>query len=374
VSLSDSHRALAAPFSPLVNQELERDRAFHPNLGGVTKGGMANHYPMTLIALHGLGASDDEVEAFRAAWPRHRASIADDLRLVDRRVVTVDNWHEFLGHAERLPELRRVFEELLTRRPGLSALPAILADMQDALPMGLFHPLIRVYFATLHGDRALVADALAYMAIRYFDLYRSDSIPARDPGNGSRSAESVWRDLAANDDVTSLVRSVRGGSIRICEELCASATLHAAALPADFDLSAASLRTTMPAICSLAIRLHVRAPSLTTLHAVTAAQALADLTLRAGDEAAEVFAALWARYWIWLTALHLEKGRPAELPVSDERDAPAESWSELSARARAIPEVHLIKMTFSCRWLDETFGPEPLYKVAITNVLAKHDD
>ena len=35
--------------------------------------------------------------------------------------------------------------------------------------------------------------------------------------------------------------------------------------------------------------------------------------------------------------------------------------------------AHLIKMTFSCRWLDEAFGPEPLYKVAITKVLAQHD-
>ena len=129
----------------------------------------------------------------------------------------------------------------------------------------------------------------------------------------------------------------------------------------------------MPAICSLAIRLYVQAPSLTTLHGVTAAQALADLTLRAGEDATEVFAALWARYWIWLTALHLEKGRPLELPALSEGEAPEESWPALSARARAIPEVHLIKMTFSCRWLDETFGPEPLYKVAITNVLAQHD-
>lgn len=373
MSLSDSHRAFAAPLSSLVNQELERDRAFHPNLGGVTKGGMANHYPMTLLALHGLGASDDEVEAFRAAWPRHRASIAGDLRLVDRHVVTTENWHEFLGHAERLPELRRVFEELLGRRPGLEALPAILADMQDALPMGLFHPLIRVYFATLHGDRGLVADALAYMAIRYFDLYRAEPIPARGPGRGSRSAESVWRALAANDDAMRLVDAVRGGSIRKCEELCASAALHEATLPADFDLSAASLKVTMPAICSLAIRLYVHEPSLTTLHAVTAAQALADLTLRARDDASEIFAALWTRYWIWLTALYLEKGRPVELPASDGRNAPKESWSALSARARALPEVHVIKMTFSCRWLDETFGPEPLYEVAIRNLLAKHD-
>ena len=127
----------------------------------------------------------------------------------------------------------------------------------------------------------------------------------------------------------------------------------------------------MPAICALALRLYLFAPSLTTLHAVTAAQALADLTQRSDDASKEIFAALWTRYWIWLSALYLEKGRP-ELPVLGTHGVPEESWSELSARARAIPEVHLIKMTYSCRWLDEALGPEPLYKAAVANMLDEH--
>ena len=37
--------------SALVNAELADDRRYHPNLGGVTRGGMANHYPMTVTAM-----------------------------------------------------------------------------------------------------------------------------------------------------------------------------------------------------------------------------------------------------------------------------------------------------------------------------------
>ena len=58
------------PFKPaknmsfLVNTEIKEDGDYHPNLGGVTKGGMSNHYPMTIISLHELGATDEEILKF----------------------------------------------------------------------------------------------------------------------------------------------------------------------------------------------------------------------------------------------------------------------------------------------------------------------
>ncbi len=375
LSRSDAHSTNAA--SSLVEHELQHDRQFHPNLGGVTKGGLANHYPMTLLALHGLGATDDEVRAFRQAWPRHRATIAGDLHLVDRGLVTAENWPRFLGQSERLPEFRRVFEALIERQ-GLAAVTAALVAMRDALPMGLFHPLIRLSFGVTHGDRGLIADALAYMAIRHSDLFHTSPSPRAIANDASRSAASVWRRLADEDDVWRLTHSFDGRSIHFCERLCAESALHEAALPADFGVSRATLPVRIPEICALALRLYLFAPSLTTLHGVTAAQALADLTGclstgAAGDDG-EAFAALWARYWIWLSALYIEKGRPRELPVLDPRRVRTEpNWPELARLARAIPEVHLIKMAYSCRWLDETFGPEPLYKLAVVNMLSERN-
>lgn len=79
----------AAPdMSALVNDEMLKDSAFHPNLGGVTKGGMANHYPMTIMSLQGLGASDEDIRNFRSTWPRYRSKISEDLRLMDKGVIT----------------------------------------------------------------------------------------------------------------------------------------------------------------------------------------------------------------------------------------------------------------------------------------------
>ena len=71
----------------------------------------------------------------------------------------------------------------------------------------------------------------------------------------------------------------------------------------------------------------------------------------------------------WLTALYIEKGQPVDLPVIVKGQGPREDWSDLAARARASSEVHLIKMAYSCRWLDEAFGPEPLYKLAVLDML-----
>ena len=62
------------PFNPaqrmstFVNSEIEMDGDYHPNLGGVTKGGLSNHYLMTIITLHELGATDEEIKRFKNSW------------------------------------------------------------------------------------------------------------------------------------------------------------------------------------------------------------------------------------------------------------------------------------------------------------------
>jgi len=358
------HRSIHAS-SRLVKHELLADRRYHPNLGGITRGGLANHFPMTILALHGLGASDEEVTAFIESWPRQRAPVDETgLGLVDRHVVTATNWPEFLGRSEYLLEFRRVFEEGLTGPQGLRTVTHALSVMRDALPMGLFHPLIRLSFAVSDGDSGLIADALAYMAIRYFDLFRGE-LPK---GTGTRALSSIWGSISPTNQQAVILDALDGASIRICEHLCADTDLQREAL--DFELTRPTLPQRMREIAGLALRLYVNTPSLTTLHAVTSVQALAELTQALGDtDEREIFVALWARYWVWLTALYIEKGQPA-LPTAPSA-APTTDWSMLAARARAVPEVHLIKMAYSCRWLDEKLGPDPLYKIAVEAMLAK---
>lgn len=357
---TETHTTSIPPVSSLVQQELAEDRQFHPNLGGITRGGMANHYPMTVLSLQGLGATDAEVLRFKQSWPRHRARFTD-LGLVDLPEVSPANWAEYLGQSGRVLSFRRVFETLLDQAEPDQVIAQVLSQMKNGLPMGLFHPLIRLSFARLQGDTGMIADALAYMAIRYVDLYG----PALVSQPSETSLAAVWRQLSQ----AGLAVKAPGGSIRICEQLCADPLLQKELAGLD-GADPAQQR----ALCRLALRLYLFAPALSTLHAVTAAQALADLTehgLRAGL-APSHYADLWLRYGIWLTGLYLEKGAPGQLPELDPVAAEAlkdVSWESLAAQARAIPEVHLIKMSFSCQWLDHYLGSDGLCKQAVVNML-----
>ena len=159
IHTSDKHDffVTSPAVSSLVNEEMQRDSFFHPNLGGITKGGMSNHYPMTIMSLAGLGANDAEIQRFRQLWPRNRAHVVTDLGLMDTYKITLENWPEYLGQAHRLLEFRRVFIQGILQFGAQRFITTALTTMQLSLPMGLFHPLIQLSFAVIHGDHKLIA-------------------------------------------------------------------------------------------------------------------------------------------------------------------------------------------------------------------------
>ncbi|USH04798.1 questin oxidase family protein [Grimontia kaedaensis] len=365
----------ATEMSALVNDEMQRDSAFHPNLGGVTKGGMSNHYPMTIMSLQGLGATDNEIKAFRSSWPRYRARIEEDLHLRDTGVVTEENWTEYLGKAEYLADFQRLFFEGQEAANDQTAyLMGVLEKLQYALPMGLFHPMIRLSFAIMHGDKGLIADALAYWAIRFEDMYKRMLPPRIDMSAQSITAEEQWLKVhAAKPEITRF-----GGSLQICEMLCSDTVLHDISVADEFFITEENIELKMREIGDRAIGLYLYEPALTTLHAVTSFQALADITKRVlaeGNGYRPLLAELWQRYWIWLTGLYIEKGYPKTLPTLDE-DALAYvnaiDWADIASGIRKVPEVHAIKMVFSCKWLFEELDANPLFKASAINVLADH--
>ncbi len=363
----------------LIEQELADDSRYHPNLGGVTRGGMANHYPMTLLSLQGLGASETELLNFKQAWPRYRALIKEDLGLSDTGTIQVDNWGDYLGQAQYLLEFRRVFAQALEHKSTGLVLSQALETLKAGLPMGLFHPLIRLSFAHAHGDKGQIADALAYMAIRYQDLFAGFQQPVKSEQSASSAplpALAVWQEIKKSLAAGGFQMPARRGSLSICESLCADPDLQSLAFADDFDFTAADLGPQMQQVCLLALRLYLHQPALTTLHAVTAAQALAELQQGQGElrpEEIDLYLNLWRRYWLWLTALYIEKGRPA-LPEIDPAFLPeiqTTDWDSLTREARALPEVHLIKMTYSCQCLAQASDPadQDFYKLAVIQML-----
>lgn len=384
---------IAQDMSALVNELVCEDGFYHPNLGGITRGGMANHFPMTIIALHGLGGTDQDITRFTNDWPRHRARIHEDLSLADSQTLNSDNWTEYLGQSQYLTEFKRVFlNELDHRDTSMEFVGDALNEMKNGLPMGLFHPVIRLSFALMHGDKGLVADALAYMAIRYFDLYgqvQTNTVQKSE----AKTAAQVWQQLQANAKSIKIKGDIYGGSLHIGELLCGEADIQQRALLAEFEITPENLTTRMQQICESATGLYLQEPALTTLHGVTAAQALVDITQRAQEENnnIEIYIALWQRYWIWLSGLYLEKGSVVSLPsLNDQQqiDLQKINWQTLSDAARKSTEVHLIKMVFTCKWLYEQLnrsdmpkgefngesnvGANELYKAAAMNALSQH--
>ena len=369
----NAHRFVAnEQLSALVNAEMENDSFFHPNLGGVTRGGMSNHYPMTIMSLAGLGANDGEISHFRQRWPRYRSHVIKDLGLVDKQEVTLDSWTDYLGRASRLLEFQRVFLQGLLTLGTAEFTTVALEKMKLSLPMGLFHPLIQLSFAVIQGDNKLIANALAYFAIRYQNLYRQYPLLALT-SQSDMLASSVWANAHKNINTLLVGVQVRGGSLNICEQLCGEQAIQQIAFPQGFVINEENLSEKIAQISQAAIKLYLFEPALTTLHAVTSCQALADLTKRftANNALSATYVKIWSLYWIWLTSLYLEKGYPAALPSIDINAADHANWSDIAQQARNIPEVHLIKMVYSCKWLFEHIEANELYRIAALNMIAE---
>lgn len=165
-----------------------------------------------------------------------------------------------------------------------------------------------------------------------------------------------------------------GGTIRVCEILCSDSAIHKLAFTNNFAITADNLESKVAEVCQSAVKLYLFQPALTTLHAVTACQALADLTQRFATTSVNrsVYAQLWRLIWIWLSSLYLEKGYPAKLATLDDAKKKAVdlvSWEEFTDLALQSQEVHTIKMVYSCKWLFENIEADGLYQLAVGRML-----
>ena len=267
-----SIKSVASPYqfmqnkalSNLINNEMAEDSFFHPNLGGVTNGGMSNHYPMTIMSLAGLGADDEAIIRFRQLWPRYRAHVSKDLALVDTGEVTLDNWCDYLGESNRLLEFQRVFLLGINKFGITEFTRQALEKMKLSLPMGLFHPLIQLSFAVDHGDQKLIANALAYFAIRYQRLYlnifpqlnsstKQSNTELLSTQGSSISAQIVWGKIHQQRHLLQFSFRPLGGTVNTCEKLCAEKAVQQLAFPQHFDINQDNLFEKVAEISEMAI-------------------------------------------------------------------------------------------------------------------------
>lgn len=244
--------------------------------------------------------------------------------------------------------------------------------MQNGLPMGLFHPLIRLSFAAMQGDTGLLADALSYMAIRYRNIYQGSLTPEKvttaSTNSTAEQSSIAIKEVNETQPLSNRLPSLTyGGTIHVCEQLCSSTLVRELALGSGFQINQSNLQSSMTQICRAAAQLYLNEPALTTNHALTATQALADLTrLFAVDETKSVvFAKLWQAAWIWLTALFIEKNATFTAVGYEVKPKAARvimDWKKLSTLALESNEVHVKKLVYSCKSLYEKINADPLYQ------------
>lgn len=292
------------------------------------RGGLSNHLPMALVALHRLGASGDRLREF---FERYTARLA----LAPPAAAPLADWQDGLGRFSAYAELHAVVAQRVQAEGAPATLQALLPVLMEGVGAAAFHGLIRTAYGVEAGHDGELAIGLAYWAARHLPL------PAPEPAVPAQADPARWlAALRAEIDV-----HIEGGLI--FEQMRAVArqpafARHAQALVIDSG--------TLPRLADLAAQRYAATRHFTVLHLVTSAHALR-LLLPALPEAARL-AALRA-YARAFAAGAMASGIALDTPP---RPDPGLDWPAIVDRARASNDDHVIKLVHSCREEAAVYG------------------
>jgi hypothetical protein len=291
------------------------------------RGGLSNHLPMALCALHALGAGEDRLRQFFERYTLR-------LSLAPAPGRPPADWQERLGRLEAYPDLLAGFAARLRDEGVDTTLRAVLPVLMEGVGAAAFHGLIRTAYGVEADHAGEVAAGLAYWACRHLPLEAAGpAVPAqRDP--------AAW--LAALAGELADVR-IEGGLIfeRMREVSRQGAfARHAPALVID--------GATLPALADLAAQRYVATRNFTVLHLVTSCHALRLLLpwLPQRDAALRAYARAYA-------AGVVASGIALDTPALT---MPPLAWPAIAERALASNDDHVIKLVHTCRAEAAVYG------------------
>jgi hypothetical protein len=315
---------------------LDAGAAFDESFGA----GLSDHRPMALIALARLGADDQRLRAWAAAYEK---------RLLPARPPEPwpagDAWAARLGDPGAWPAYRSLFRDWLAHEGATGMLPQVLPALLPGCGAVAFHGLIRTAYALQAGHAAELADGLALWAAHHADC----GPPPR--GRRERDPRPL---LQAIDAAVGAWKSERG--------LIAERMAEAAARP---GLAAAAVRlavdeTTLPTLARLAAQLYAGSGNFTVLHLVTGAHALRvliDGVVTDDALAALAVGCFWRAYAVGYVASRLP-GKPLT-PAPEPMP-----WDTIIEAAIASDDEHLIKLIDSAREQTRAYGGDDWQRAA----------
>ncbi|MEO7150940.1 MAG: questin oxidase family protein [Burkholderiaceae bacterium] len=301
---------------------------------------LSNHLPMALVALHGLGASEARLEAWAAGY-RGRLAPAP-LPVV---WIGSEPWKDRFGTPDAWPAYRSLFAQWLLHEGRDAVLAQVLPALMPGCGAAAFHGLIRSACALRAGHAGELTDGLAYWAWRYLPIE-----PAALDGR--------------EDDPGAVLDMLGSALADTCSDagLIADRMRDAAAQPA-FGPIVARLRVgdeTLAALTRVALTRYAEGGDFTVLHLVTACHAMHAL-LPWLDEPLSALRSFWAACAAGAASV---RPRPAPLALTV---LPA--WPEITARAIASDDEHVIKLVWACTELDRLHGWEACRSAAARAVV-----
>lgn len=320
--------------------------------GSEFDGTFANHAPMALTALAGIGGTPADMRRFFDYYRAYK-----QLRPFGQPMAAlgVKTWETAIGERMREPDLRAFFQGEVERLGAEGALATYLPRLAPGVAASAFHALMRLAYARLRGSAVDVAIALGYWAATFVDVPKATGAapitddPAEilvramaiEPLHHLKLHELLWqniRDSAAVPEFAPLVDwlaidDATLGRMASTSLVLFAATQHFAAL-------------------------HV----VTGLHWLRVIEPCCDLA---------TFHTLLRHFWQGIAGLVGELGFP-ELPdaatVARWRALPAPDWPVLQAAAAKSFDEHDISLAFSACEEMKVFG-DRLYRVVVARRL-----
>lgn len=298
---------------------------------------LANHLPMTLIALDGLGADDGQIAAFAARYEKKLGPVPPAAE-----PITLETAESFLGRPDAYGSWIVFFDAELAR-DGIRKTAGLWASrLMPGVGSFAFHGLIRVAYALEGGDAAEMARALASWTASYAALAALPS-PADSTVSPLEALTALKADGAFN-------RSRYAGR-RIADRMAAAAADPETAL---IIARAGAIDTRSLAEAMLAA--YAATGDFTVLHGLTACYAFRGLRPLLEDAAG-------AERYLWqaLVCAYLSAGGPSGSPLKGDETL---SWDEIRRRAAAASDEHDIKLAYAA-WREwQHYGDDRYRRIA----------
>jgi len=301
-------------------------------------GGLSNHLPMVLWALHRLGADEARIDSFARGYSTRLAPAP-----ATQRWPAGDPWQARLGDRAAWPAYRSLFVDWLKAEFAGDVLAQVLPVLMQGVGAAAFHGVIRTAYAVQSAHRQELADALAYWACRWLPLG-----PCEAPAGTEPDPARLLPALAVPKEE---------------HDLIFQAMTAAAQLPG-FDATVARLaidERTLTRLATLAAEVHAASGgNFVVLHLLTSAHAVRELLpFVDGPEAQR---AAVADYWRAYAAAAAASGaRPRPEPA-------LRPWPDIVAHAIASDDDHVIKLVHSAQEQHRLLGG-PAWQAAASAVM-----